>query len=405
MPQTEIKAETKTETEVTCDPVATLSRKVAAVVSRFNFERPTEIVGRSNVDDMCGNEPVDVDIHDGTISTAHGYARLARHKPTGTICLFASKASISVRGERQEDGTISATKEGLEKSYIVAAYRSTGHDEDIYQLASYLRRALRRFNEDLGERSEKHFTLYGARIAQQTGTVAEFYTNGQLAYKIQEQKHGYKVSFYTPTKRKNGSFVPVDLGSQTLSEKFGQVSRVISKASSYPQARHDMAMHWQKVSSRLWDEKSIYQSEGLALNAKRRIAHIFNYIADKGLQLSLVTGTIGLSMGLISAKYGMIGGIMAAVIHTAAHHILDESYAVSNKALRIAREARNRLNIEAYPHNQDASNHFRIQTSENIVKLCAKMDLERFKAEDFEWLTAARSQMLLDHESSTDGFR
>jgi len=406
MSQSENKADTVLDPAAQ-DPFALLNRAAPPIISRFNFERPTEIVGRSNIDDIRGDDPVDVDIHDGTIITAHGYARLARHKPTGAICLFASKASLNLQGVRLADGAISATKDGLEKSYIVAAYRNSGRDEDIYQVAPRLRRALRRFNEDLGERSEKHFTLYGAQTAGQAGTAVEFYTNGRLAYKIEKQQRGsgYKVSFYTPTKRKDGSFVPVELGRQTLSQRFGRVSRVVSNAPDYPRARHDMAMHWQKVSSRLWDEKSIYQGEGFVLNAKKHMAQFFNYIAEKGLQLSLVTGAIGLGMGLISAKYGVIGGVMAAVMHTAAHHILDESYEASNKSLRAAREARNRLNIEAYPQGQDVANHFRIQTGENIAKLCAKMDLERFKAEDFEWLTAARSQMPLDHEKQTDGFR
>ncbi|MBU0800553.1 MAG: hypothetical protein KKA05_06055, partial [Alphaproteobacteria bacterium] len=85
------------------DPVTLLNTAVRESVGRFTFERPTEIVGRCQTDNIPGGQSVDVDIHDGTIVTAHGYARLALHKPTGTICLFASKATNNLEGVRQAD--------------------------------------------------------------------------------------------------------------------------------------------------------------------------------------------------------------------------------------------------------------------------------------------------------------
>ena len=391
---------------VPTDPVARLNDSVRGIVSRFNFERPTEIVGRCTVSATGGKTAHDPDIHDGTIVTAHGYARLALHKPTGTVCLFTSKASSNLQGARQDDGTILADNDGIRQSYIVAAYRTDGTDADMRRVAPHARRALRRFNEDLGERSEKHFTLYGAKTKNKHGASTEFYTNGRLAYLLENlgKDKGYRIRFYAPTKRKDGSFVPVQLERNSLSSKFASVSRVISTADNYEQARHDMALHWQRISSKLWDERSIYEGEGLYFNTKKSLARVFNTLAERGLQLTLVTGIIGLGMGLISAKYGIIGGLLAAVTHTAAHHVLDESYSVSNEAWSKLREARRRLNIEAYPMGGDVADHFKLQTRDNISRLCAKTDMERFKGEEFEWLTAKRSAILLDHEKPVDGF-
>ena len=391
---------------VPADPVARLNDSVRGINSRFTFERPMEVVGRCTVSAAPGAMPHDADIHDGTIVTAHGYARLALHRPTGTVCLFTSKASSNLQGTRQPDGTIIADDDGIAKSYIVAAYRTDGSDADIRRAAPHARRALRRFNEDLGERSEKHFTLYGAKTQNRRGTDTEFHTNGRLAYVLENlgTGKGYRVRFYAPTKRKDGSFVPVELARHSLSSKFASVSRVISTAASYEQARHDMALHWQRISSKLWDERSIYEGEGAYFNAKKNIARLFNSLAERGLQLTLVTGIIGLGMGLISAKYGIIGGLLAAVTHTAAHHVLDESYALSNEQWKKLREARRRLNIEAYPLGENVADHFKRQTRDNISRLCAKTDMDRFKGAEFEWLTAARAGVLLDHEKAVDGF-
>lgn len=389
------------------DPVAQMNDAARTVASRFHFERPAEIVGRSTLDNAPGAEAMDTDICDGTVVTAHGYARMALHRPTGTLCLFTSKASVNLQGARDASGAIIADDDGIRKSYIVTAYRTDGSDAEIRRTARHARRALRRFNENLGERSEKHFTLYGARIVGRRNRQNEFYTNGRLAYRIENLglKRGYRVTYYCPTRRKDGSFVPVELKKTSLSGMFASVARVISRARTYEQARHDMAVHWQRVSSRLWDERSIYEGEGLMMNMKKTLASLFNHAAERALQLTLVTGAIGLGMGLVDPKYGIIGGLIAAITHTAAHHILDESYAVSNEGLSRLREARRRLKIEAYPYDQNAADHFKIQTRDNIARLCAKTDMQRFKGNEFEWLTSARSGIMLDHEKVVDGFR
>jgi hypothetical protein len=391
------------------DPVAQLNDAVRVAIGRFSFERPVEIVGRCQSDSApnptgTGGDP---DIHDGTVVTAHGYARLALHRPTGTLCLFASKASWNVEGARQPDGAVLATDEGINKSYIIAAYRTDGSDAQIRRAAPHARRALRRFNEDLGERSEKHFTLYGASTTDKHGRPVEFHTNGRLAYCIQQISGGkeWRVTFYCPTKRKDGSFVPVEVAGNSLSSRFARVSRTVAEATTYEQARHQMAVHWQRISSRLWDEKSIYEGEGIMFNTRKNLSRLFNHVAERGLQLTLVTGLIGLGMGLISAKYGIIGGLIAAVTHTVAHHILDESYGASREALRRLREARQRLNIDAYPFGENVADHFKIQTPDNITRLCAKTDMNRFKGAEFEWLGATRGGIMLDHEKPVDGFR
>jgi hypothetical protein len=401
--------------------VAHINETIPAVVSRFNFEKQQYIVGRSNTDDSSLGEFIDPDIHDGTIVSSNGYARLARHKPTNTICLITSKASMNLQGVMQDDGAILATREGLEASYITAAYR-TRSDEDMYMVVPKIRRALRKFNEDLGERSEKHFTLYGTSFEKPfkksmlsklfnkkappiDADQVEVYTNGRVAYALAYDGHGYRVRFIAPTRRKGGSFVPVNLGQNALTRRFGSVSKTIARKDTYAEAHNELKKHWQTLSSKLWDEKGIYEGEGRLFRTRKFGHDIVNHIIDNGLQIGVVTLIVGVLTGLINPKYGIISGIIAAVIHTSMDLAVDEGYEASRHAIDKTKEAKKKLNIEAYDFNEDVSDHFKVQTRENIVKLAAKMDLSRFRASDFEFLNTNDSRMLTDHEKKVDGFR
>jgi hypothetical protein len=166
-----------------------------------------------------------------------------------------------------------------------------------------------------------------------------------------------------------------------------------------------MMHHWQAMSSKLWDEKSIFESEGRLFRGKKFAADAFNYVADHGVRVATVTILVGLTLGLISAKYGIISGIVAAIAHTAMDMIVDEGYVLSKEQIRRVNDAKRKAEITAYSIDENAADHFKIQTRENIAKLCAKMDMERFKAEDFVFLRGAESGMLLDHDQPLDGFR
>ncbi len=414
-------------------PVVTMNARVPTIVGRFNFERMSSVVGRSNTDDSrLGGVTTDPDIHDGTIVTSHGYARYALHKPTNTICLIASKASANIQGIMQNSGEIIATKDGLAKSYIISAYRLSEEGQNIYAIAPKLRRDLKRFGEDLGERSEKHFTLYGASFDERDvdpdiaakeskgkaksknknknknkNSVQEFeiYTNGRLAYHIMKRKGAYEVSFHAPTRRKDGSFVPINLQDKGLSRYFGSVSKNIAKEKTYQEAHHKMMVHWQRISSKLWDETNIFEGEGRRFNARKTLADIYNHAADHGPRTVAVTLLVGLLTGIINPAYGLITGMIAAITHTAMDIVVDEGYLASKQALERTKEAKRKLDISAYDFDKSAADHFKIQTQNNINKLCSKMDLERFKAEDFVFLTSKHSGVLRDHEQVMDGFR
>lgn len=403
------------------DYVEELNETIPKIVSRFDFERSIQVVGRSNTDDSSLNEFIDPDIHDGTMLSSNGYARLARHKPTGTICLITSKASVNLRGIMQDDGTIIASREGLRQSYISGAYRTDGEDDSIYTVAQKLRRAYRRFCEDLGERSEKHFTLYGATFnkaaienssttPQKSETASKddeivIYTNGRITYEISKKKDKYHVRFIAPTSRKDGSFIPIHIKKKGLSRYFSSVSKTVNVSDNFENAQNAMMQHWQNLSSKLWDEKNIFEGEGTLFRAKKGLADVANLIFDRGPKIAFVTLVVGATIGLFSPKYGIITGIGAAIIHTALDLIVDEGYVASAQAMKRSREARRKLDISAYNFGEDVSDHFKIQTPDNISRLCAKMDLERFKADEFEFLRAEESKMLLDHEKPLDGFR
>ena len=382
------------------DQMSVFNDKIPKISNRFIFERALKVVGRA---DDVEDDVQDVDLHNGTLILSNSYARIARHVPTGTICVIMGKTSVDLCGQRDEKtGAILATQEGLSKSYIGCAYRSSGEDKDFYQVRPRIQRSIRRFNEDLGERASKHFTLYGASF-----DGVEVYTNGRLAYLLEKESDTgqYKLSLFAPSRRKNGNFVPVEIKPDGLRRMFLNVSTVIAKTGSYAEVRDKLARHWQVMSSKLWDEKDMYQGEGYEINAKKWLARLQNHIEEHGTKVTLVTVSVGLMMGVLNPAYTVVGGIAGAFVHTAAHLLFDEGYHTSQEVIKRVREARKRLNIEAYPFEHDVSDHFKIQTSDNIKKLAAKIDLKRFKAKEFEFLTTDQARMLLDHEEPVDGFR
>lgn len=400
-------------TEIIRDPVATLNKKTPWVTRRFAFKRPTEIIDRSATDEMAPNTMgQDLDINSGLVVNTHGFYRLARHKPTGALCLFAAKRSSDLRGVRQSDNTIRGEAKGLGNAYIIAAYRSTGDNSDIYRHADDMRAEIRRHGEELGRRSQRDFTLFSARLSEldpgsrhyNADTLTEMYTNGRLAYLIDGKKHDYEVRFYAPTRLRDGQLVPVSLGQHSLVGKFAYVSKRVALTSSYEDARAALARHWQGVSSRLWDERSIYRNEGVGLNLKRAFSAAADYVTEYKIA-AISTLIVGSGLSVVKPAAGIGTGIAIAAAHTAAHTLSDEGISASINTYQRARKARQRQQIEAYNYGENATDHFSIQTADYIGRQSPKLDLERFDANEFEFLEAHRCGLLRDHESAIDGFQ
>jgi hypothetical protein len=342
----------------------------------------------------------------------HGFYRVARHKPTGAVCLFAAKRASDLRGNRQSDHSIRGESKGLGNAYIIAAYRSTGNDADIYRHAEDLRAAIRRHGEELGRRSQRDFTLFSARLSEldpqsrhyNTDTLTEMYSNGRLAYVIDGKHRGYEVRFYAPTRLRDGQLVSVSLGRHKLADKFANVSKRVAFTTNYEEARASLARHWQGVSSRLWDEVSIYRNEGWGLNLKRAFSAAADYIAEYKIA-AVSTLFVGAAISLVKPAAGVGTGIAIAAAHTAAHTLSDEGITASLNTYQRTRRARQRQQIEAYDYGEDATDHFSIQTPDYIGRQSPKLDQERFAADEFEFLDAERCGLLRDHECAVDGFQ
>lgn len=396
---------------------AEFRKNVLGVSSRFMFERPIRCVGRADFTlhsskDLDGGS--DSEIYNGTFVSTHGFARLAYHHSTQTLCLIASKTPLNVRGVRDKTNNgIFATYEGLSRSYIIAAYRIRDDGKNDIEIGRHLRRALERYGIDLAERSEKHFRQFAASFTCPEPVhkkvdglgSGEIFTNGSVSYLLTRVRNGYKATFNAAARREGGHFVPFEPHEKSkFSTRVASLSKTIYEGESYSAARAEIEKHSVKVFARLWDQKSLYADEGLMFKMKKFRADSINYLVDN--KIPAVT-TLILSSGMFA--YNPTAGIGTAfgatLLHSLAHKLTDEGLHGAVSAIEKARQARARASILAYPMGQDASDHFKVQTAANILKLCPKLDLNRFSPQDFEFLTAEQSKMLLDHDEVEDGMQ
>ncbi len=393
----------------TPDPVAAYMNKVPRVASLFAFDRPWRVVGRAAIDNEDGGAETDSEIYKGVVITPQGFARLAYHKPTGSVCLFVSKTAVNLRGARQEDGSILARYEGLAKSYIIAARRTSGDPAEFRSIAQELRAELHRFCYEMDQRTRRHFTLFGAAMTDEEigNGPGEIYTNGCLAYtRLQTENENYSVRFHAPVKRLNGSFVPVRLDEKNFWQRLASsnsIVKTIASGNDHAQSRSDLAQHWQKVSSRLWDEKSIYVDEGPAFAIRKVAADIENSIKNHRNSL-IVSGLVGGLAALETQQVEVKAGIAALVAsHVVAHYLLERGADGTKHVAELLKKARQRRDIDSYPPGADVSDYFKIKTGANIAKLCPHIDLNETYPHDFEYIQS--EYLLPNHDVHEDGLR
>lgn len=396
----------------------TFKQKAEGTAGLFLFKRSVRCVGKADFSISAASDPdggKDPDIYNGTFVSTHGFARLAYHVPTNTLCLIASKTPVNVRGVREEEHKeiIHATEDGLAKSYILAAYRLKEDGNNDMRIGQHMRNALEKFGIDMGERSEKHFRLYAGSYAtpepvRQDAKLSkncEIFTNGCVTYLLDSTKKGYRATFHAAAQREEGHFVPFRLGSENpFAGRISKISKIIAEDKDYASVRAAINGHWGKVSARLWDQKSLYQDEGALFRAKQVSASAVNYVYDNALSAA-TTAVLCAGAYTYNPNAGLGAAVAATVGHTIAHKLTEDGLHGTLSAFEKAKRARARINIDAYPIGEDASDHFKIQKAENMGKLCPKMDMSRFKADEFVFLDAENSHMLLDHETIEDGMQ
>ena len=385
------------------------------VSSRFMFERPVSCVGRADLSLIAATDAdrgTDRDIYDGTFVGSHGFARVAYHHDTKTLCLIATKAPTNVRGVRDRaNNSILATHDGLSRSYIIAAYRLKDDSSNSTYVGRHLRRALEKFGIDLADRSEKHFRQFAGRYpidtdAPATGRYGEIFTNGSTTYVLTPDKHGkYTARFNAAARRLDGHFMPFDpLDQAHFGHHITHIGKDIYHGSDYETARQAIEGHSVRVYSRLWDQKSLYQDEGAAFKARKWRASAANYIADHSVSAA-TTALLSAAVFAHNPTAGLGTAIGVTALHTLAHKLTDESLHGAINVVDKARAARAKTSVHDYPFDTDVSDHLKIQTPDNIAKLCPKIDLNRFPAHGFEFLTSRECGLLLDHETVENGMQ
>lgn len=381
-------------------------QKAEDTAGLFLYKRLLSCVGQVGFGQSAENDP---DIYNGTFVSTYGFARLAYHVPTNTLCLVASKTPVNLRGERV-DGHIQPTEQGLNRSYIVAAFRLKEDGENAERAGQLSRGALEEFGVDMADKGEKRFRLMAASydIPAAKGEVAkkaEIFTNGCVTYLLEETEKGYKATFHAAAQHRKGHFVPFTLNEDTVIRNgITKISKVIAQDKDYAAVRAKLNTHWGAVSSRLWDHKSLYEGEGAWFNVKRAGINAVNYV-HQNTEAAAVTGILCAGAYGYNPGAGLGATVGATVLHTIAHKLTHDGLHGTLSAYERARQAKARKDINAYPFNEDASDHFKIQTTENMRKVCPKMDLDRFPADEFIWLDAEQSHMLLNHESVENGMQ
>lgn len=392
------------------DPVLNFSNKAHKVSFKTLREREEVWVGQA---DLTGAEILGADpgIYDGMCISSNGVARVAYDHSNKCFLLLAGKAPDILQGARNGEG-IFLTEDTVKRGYIVSAYRSTLGNSTPFSMPGDIARKMKNdwadFRQQLSDRAQKHFTLYHASVNNLSPNLnavlnvsshTEILTNGRFFYTLDKNAQGrFDVRFYAPTRRQDGSFVSVPLGENHL---FNKVSKYICRDASYAQARHEIAVHWGVISSKLWDEKNVYQGEGLGFKAKKTGATVMNWPKDN-------VGAIGRSAafgGIIGIQGDTMTAAWAALVGAMTHMAFDEGIKGGWDSWKGVREARAKTRIEDYGFSEDASDYYKIQTVSHIKRLCAKMDIERCKPENIRFLPLSETNMRLAHAPIEDGMR
>lgn len=342
---------------------------------------------------------------EGLISAPQGFGRPFFHRPTNTIVVLFSKTSNNLRGHKV-DGRLVADADQMKGCYIFAARRLKGDVNDplsarpnIESVEIDLREDMDIKRRELGRRSRTHFTLHHAD---------NLYTNGRHVYEILECKNGdFKVVFRMATRRKDGHFVPFDMNDKGLRSIFSRANRTLAVTKTHDEACKVVAKHWKDFSSDLWSERNIFKSQGIGVIAKKFLCDLVHTTMNHGMIVAGTTAIVGTGL---SIKYGPSLGFAGALTlgfgTAAAHTLTSLPVELGLKEYRERRtkssEARRKLDISAYGFGEDVSDHFKIQTPEEIAKVCPHIDMERFKAEDFEPLTLDQFSLQKNREMAQE---
>ncbi|MGH1376225.1 MAG: hypothetical protein ACRBCK_07745 [Alphaproteobacteria bacterium] len=397
------------------------------VKAGFIMEAPMMCMGKVDLDVLADKKTGedakhDEDIYDGTYLMPHGgSARVAYHQPTNTLCLIASKTSVNLRGERDTDGHIMADQEGLERSYVIAAYRLKDDGGNADRIKLKLREAMENYDLELGKRAKKHFGQCAASfktpmsVDVNQASYTEIFTNGYAAYLLRRTKeteeNGHvedksSAKFYASAKRHDGHFLPINFNGSRLSLNVSRISKSVVKQEDYAVARSMVDGHWGKVASRLWDQEPLYADEGVLFAAKKLKAGVSNYINDEKKYVLPTAAVVGAVM-LKNPNFAFEAAVALTLTHTAMHKIADGGLHGYLYTYNKVKEARKRTNIEDYAFGEDASDYFKVHTRNNLQpeKIAPKMDMERFDAHDFVFLDSEQSGLMYNHQKPVDGLR
>lgn len=369
-------------------PLTHFHERITDITSRFSFTHHP-VIDKS-----------------GLIVTAQGFARPVYHKPTNTVLVLFSKTANNLEGVRRKGGRIIAQKELLERCYIFGARRARGDaNADLKSRANAhtIRRELREdldtARRKLGKKSRKHYTLYGAD---------NIFTNGRHMYEIVPRKgDGYDIVLCLSTRRVDGSFIPFDLNDKSLRGCFSFATRRLHTTKTQQEARQFISTHWRKLSGDLWENRNIYIRKGKRVMAKKLLADFANVAMNKGGRILGTTAVVGGVFSLIyGASLGVVAGFIAGMtstaLHTAIHLPIEFGVDEYAGARGRAKELRSMRDIDAYSFDDDVSDHFKIQTPQNLAKFCPHIDLDRFSADDFEFLPLDKFDLRKDREQIQD---
>lgn len=374
-------------------PLASYHEAIADITSHFTFNHHP-VPDRS-----------------GLMSTPQGFGQPFFHRPTNTVGVLFSKISNNLLG-REVDGRRVINAEQMKGCYIFGARRLKGDVDDALSERPNFHRVIRNLREDmdvarrkLGERSRKHLTLYNAD---------NLYTNGRHVYEILPTENGkFDVVFHMATYRKDGSFVPFDMNDKSLRGKFARATKRIQTTDRIEDARKIVAEHWKAFSSDLWSQRNIFMRQGKGVIAQRVLSDLVDFGSNHGKRVLLSTVIVGGAFGAYSLRHGAAAGAFAAVAagfagalgHTLVHASVEVGLKEYFERRAKSREAKSKLDITAYGFDRDVSDHFKIQTPENLAKICTHIDMERFKPEEFELLSREQFSLQKDRELAQDSLQ
>lgn len=363
------------------------------ILDRFAFKRPMGVVSRA-VD-----IPDDPEIYGGLIVCTQGFGRLAFDEVNNTLVLFMSKFADDLKGERDSEGNVRPTEKGLEACYVIASKKHREGESILPpDRARFINHSVEAYCNEMAEHNANKFTLYAVQIEDQT-----LFTNNYVSYTITKDKSDkYTVRFSAP--------LPKDRSTkerQTLTGAFSRtfVQKQLGEKMSLAEAHEKVTVHWQKVSSRLWDHRDILEGEGLYIRSARFFEEFGRYCKDHTVGLLAAT-----SVASISAFFnlGLVAGAASAYIvgHVMEHVFLKETL---NKIKDWARGVGNKkknLSVDRYGPDENVVGYYQDRSSGNPEKLCTHPDLKKCRPEDFRFLTVSESRpMLPDHMNFETEFR